>query len=118
MGNAVNRFVLQLLERAGKTAAQAALLELTAENLKAGVSTTALNALQFHWAPLAGFALGGFVVSMLTSIGSVPVGQAGSPSLVKEAAVDVPVPVLPAPAVAAPTDSAAVLAEAQAIHPL
>lgn len=60
-------------ERALKTAAQAAFLAVGADSLAA-------NALTFDWASMGGFALGGLVLSLLTSIGSAA-GTDGSPSL-------------------------------------
>lgn len=63
------------LERASKTAAQAALLVLGADQL---------NVFAASWADVAGFALGGCVLSLLTSIVSAPIGPVRSPSLVTE----------------------------------
>ncbi len=59
-------------ERALKTAAQSALLVLAAEQL---------DALTVDWVGLLGYALGGAVLSILTSIASSRVGYEGSPSL-------------------------------------
>ena len=61
-------------ERAAKTAAQSALLVIGADQL---------NALQADWENVAGFALGGFVLSLLTSVASARVGGVG-PSLANE----------------------------------
>lgn len=58
-------------ERAAKTAAQSALLVLAAEQV---------NALTVGWTDVAGFALGGAVLSLLTSIASNGIGGPG-PSL-------------------------------------
>ena len=68
------RFLLEATERAVKTAAQSALLLLGADQL---------NALSVDWGNVAGFALGGFVLSLLTSLASKPLGSDdGSPSIV------------------------------------
>jgi hypothetical protein len=68
------RFLLEATERAVKTAAQSALLLLGADQL---------NALSVDWSNVAGFALGGFVLSLLTSLASKPLGSDdGSPSIV------------------------------------
>lgn len=61
-------------ERAVSTAAQAALLALGAE---------ALNVLQADWVTVAGFALGGAVLSLLKSLIASRVGDGDSASLVK-----------------------------------
>ena len=68
------RFVLETLERAVKTGAQSALLIFGADQI---------NALSADWVNVAGFALGGFVLSVLTSVASKPLGpDTGSPSVV------------------------------------
>lgn len=59
-------------ERAVKTAAQAAVLAVGADSLAA-------NALVFDWQAMGGFALGGAVLSLLTSVGSGLNG--GGPSI-------------------------------------
>ena len=68
-------FLKDTLERAIKTAAQAVILGLA---LGEG-----FNAFAVDWQLGAGFALGGFVLSVLTSIASSRVGYKGSPSLIK-----------------------------------
>ena len=68
-------FWLAALERAVKTAAQSALLVLGAEQI---------NALNADWADVAGFALGGAVLSVLTSVASNSVGGHDGPSLTTE----------------------------------
>lgn len=72
------RFWIATGERAAKTAAQTAL----------AVSTLGMgfNAFVVNWGDVAGVALGGAVVSILTSIASSGVGGDGSPSLVGEQA--------------------------------
>ena len=66
-------FWLAVVERAGKTAAQTAVALLAADGV---------NLLSLDWRA-AGVTVGGAaVLSVLTSIGSLTVGQVGSPSLV------------------------------------
>jgi hypothetical protein len=72
------RFWRETAERAAKTAAQAALLVLGADQL---------NALSADWAQVVGFAAGGAVLSVLTSIASSRVGDP-TPSLVPQEEVD------------------------------
>ncbi len=68
------RFALEAFERAVKTAAQSALLLIGADQV---------NALSVDWGNVGAFALGGFVLSLLTSIASKPLGSDdGSPSVV------------------------------------
>jgi hypothetical protein len=62
------------LERALKTAAEGALIYIGAERL---------SAWDWDWVGLAGYALAGFVLSLLFSVGSIAVGTKGIPSLVK-----------------------------------
>lgn len=72
------RFLLAALERATKTAAQSAILVLGAEQV---------NVLSVTWPEVGGFALGGFALSLLTSIGSDVVTAEDGPSLANEVAV-------------------------------
>lgn len=68
------RYILETLERASKTAAQSAILIFGADQL---------DAINADWAHVASFALGGFIISVLTSIASKPIGvDDGSPSVV------------------------------------
>ena len=68
------RFILETVERAVKSAAQAALLVIGADQL---------DALSADWGNVASFAVGGFVLSVLTSVASKPFGvDDGSPSVV------------------------------------
>ena len=60
------------LERAAKTAAQSAVLVIGADQF---------NALAVSWGEVGGFALGGFVLSVLTSVGSDAVSSQHGPSL-------------------------------------
>ena len=64
------------LERAIKTAAQSAIVG-------AGFTSVTANALTFDWVALGGFAAGGFVLSVLSSVGSY--AFTGSASAVKPA---------------------------------
>ena len=66
-------FWFDAAERAIKTAAQSALLILGAEQL---------NALTVDWVGLLGYALGGALLSLLSSLASTRVGFPDSPSLV------------------------------------
>lgn len=65
------------LERATKSAAQVAILVLGADQL---------NVLSADWPDVGGFALGGFVLSLLTSVASAGVAGTG-PSLANEVAL-------------------------------
>jgi hypothetical protein len=85
MTNPVQRFVRDVAERAVKTAAQSALLGLITQN--AGH----LDALAVRWQPVAGLALGGFVLSILTSLGSQPFGDSSSASLLSGTHTSAPV---------------------------
>jgi hypothetical protein len=68
------RFWKQTIERMVKTAAQAPIL---AFSLGEG-----FNAFDMDWQLAGGFALGGAIVSLLTSLASAPVGHPTDPSLV------------------------------------
>lgn len=68
------RFWVQALERAIKTAAQAVLLTVGAD---------LVNALSLDPVLLAGYGLGGFLLSLLTSVATAPIGaDKQSPSVV------------------------------------
>ncbi|HEX6969094.1 MAG TPA: holin [Micromonosporaceae bacterium] len=69
------RFWRQAAERAVKSAAQAA--------LGLWVGAEVFNAWDADWAKAGGVALGGAVLSLLSSLASGGVGQPGSPSAVK-----------------------------------
>ena len=71
-------FATAALERALKTAAQSAILVFGADQF---------NALQADWETAGGFALGGFVLSLLTSVVSANLGNVDGPSLANEVAV-------------------------------
>jgi hypothetical protein len=68
-------FWLQAFERAVKSAAQALLLLWGADQF--------FDAMTVDWQGALGVAAGAAVLSVLTSLVSVPVGQSGSPSMVK-----------------------------------
>lgn len=61
-------YALAVLERAVKTAAQSALLVFGADQI---------NALNANWADVGGFAAGGFVLSVLTSLATSGFGGNG-----------------------------------------
>lgn len=61
-------YALAVLERAVKTAAQSALLVFGADQL---------NAMSASWSDAAGFAAGGFVLSVLTSLATSGFGGNG-----------------------------------------
>ena len=61
-------YLLAVVERATKTAAQAALLVLGADQV---------NAMHASWGDVGGFALGGFVLSVLTSLATSGFGGNG-----------------------------------------
>ena len=103
MADAVLDFVKQVGERAGKTAAEAALLALGSEN------ASHLNALTVNWYPVLGFGLGGAILSVLFSLASVPVGQPGSPSLVKQQDASVAPASVPAEPLTDPVAAAAAI---------
>lgn len=67
-------YAYAVLERAVKSAAQAALLVLGADQI---------DALSASWADVGGFALGGFVLSVLTSLATSGFGNDG-PSVIGE----------------------------------
>ena len=67
------------LERAIKTAAQSAVLVIGADQF---------NALAVSWPEVGGFALGGFALSILTSVGSDAVSSQHGPSLTNAERLD------------------------------
>lgn len=74
-------FWVQALERALKTAAQFSIFYLVGANTAEDSPVNFFNA-NFRLGDLIGFAASGFVLSLLTSIASRPIGQNNSPSLV------------------------------------
>ena len=75
------RFWIAASERAAKTAAQAAILAILGS---AALTESAVNALGVDWLTVLGFALGGAVLSYLTSIVSANFGKNPGPSLADE----------------------------------
>lgn len=67
-------FWMQVLERAIKSFAQSAMLAIGASK--------GFNLFTLEWHSLIGFALGGMLLSVLTSIASANVGPRANPSLV------------------------------------
>jgi hypothetical protein len=67
-------FWIDTAERAAKTCAQSALLAIGADQL---------NALAADWQTVASFALGGAVLSVLTSLASLKIGPEDTPRVVK-----------------------------------
>ena len=76
------QFWKDAVERALKTAAQAAILVLVGAG---GDESTGLNLLHVDLAEVAGWAAGGAVLSLLFSVGSdlLPIGTKGTASLAK-----------------------------------
>lgn len=70
----MGKFWRETTERAVKSAAQAALLVIGADQL---------DVFAADWQNVAGFALGGAVLSVLTSLASFKLGPADSPSAVE-----------------------------------
>jgi hypothetical protein len=73
--NPIRAYVSAIVERAVKSAAQSALLAFGADKI---------DVLHADWQTVLGFAGGGFVLSVLTSLASSGVGNSG-PSLTTEA---------------------------------
>lgn len=68
-------------ERAAKTAAQAAILAILGSGM---MSAEAVNAFEINWPVVLGFAIGGAVLSVLTSVVSANFGKNAGPSLADE----------------------------------
>ncbi len=68
-------------ERSAKTAAQAAILAILGSGM---MSEEAVNAFSVNWLAVIGFALGGAILSVLTSLISAPLGKNTGPSLADE----------------------------------
>lgn len=75
-------FTISALERALKTAAQAAVLAIVGTGSMEAVQA---DAFVVNWMAVLGFAVGGFVLSYLTSVASANVGKWPGPSLTDEA---------------------------------
>lgn len=69
------KFWADAADRALKSAAQAVILAW-------GIGDVAANALEFDWQLGLGFATGGAVISLLTSIASADIGEAGTPQAI------------------------------------
>jgi Putative lactococcus lactis phage r1t holin len=69
-------FFLATLERALRTAAQAAIIAIVGTGVMAAQDAQ-INAFTVDWAAVAGFSLGGFVLSVLFSLVGGTFGQAG-----------------------------------------
>ena len=67
-------FWIDTAERAAKSTAQAALLAIGAAQV---------DVFSADWQTIAGFALGGGVLSVLTSLASLKIGPEDSPSVVR-----------------------------------
>lgn len=72
---ASRKFWSEAADRALKTAAQAPLLAW-------GVGDVAMNAFDLDWSLGLGLALGGALFSLLTSVGSANIGEAGTASVI------------------------------------
>ena len=79
-------FAIAALERALKTAAQAAILAIIGTGM-AATQDAQVNAFTVDWAAVGGFAIGGFVLSALFSIASNRFGKWEGPSLADEAVI-------------------------------
>lgn len=75
-------FTMAALERALKTMAQVAILAIVGTGAMENAQT---NVFAVDWLAVLGFALGGFVLSYLTSVSSNNLGSWGGPSLADEA---------------------------------
>jgi len=75
------RFWIAAGERAAKTAAQAAVLAILGSGM---LSEAAVDAFTVNWLMVLGFAIGGAILSALTSIASAPLGANPGPSLADE----------------------------------
>ena len=79
-------FALAALEKALKTAAQAAILAIIGTGM-AATQDAQVNAFTVDWVAVGGFALGGFVLSVLFSVASNRLGKWEGPSLTDEAII-------------------------------
>lgn len=77
-------FTLSALERALKTAAQVAILAIVGTGAMENAQT---NVFAVDWLAVLGFAIGGFVLSYLTSVASDHYGKWPGPSLTDEAVI-------------------------------
>lgn len=74
------RFWREALERAVKTSAQAAILRIAGEGAAAAAGYDVFNV---EWLSVLGYAAGGFVISVLTSLSTSSMGAPDSPSAIK-----------------------------------
>lgn len=77
------KFWIAASERAAKTFAQAAVLAILGTGMMAASDVT-VNAFTVDWLTVLGFAVGGAVLSYLTSVISAPMGKNFGPSLADE----------------------------------
>jgi|AntAceMinimDraft_12_1070368.scaffolds.fasta_scaffold08008_8 hypothetical protein len=77
------KFWIAASERAAKTFAQAAVLAILGTGMMAASDVT-VNAFTVDWLTVLGFAVGGAVLSYLTSVISAPMGKNVGPSLADE----------------------------------
>lgn len=77
------KFWLAASERAAKTFAQAAVLAILGTGMMAASDVT-VNAFTVDWLAVLGFAVGGAILSYLTSVISAPMGKNFGPSLADE----------------------------------
>jgi hypothetical protein len=75
------RFWIAASERAAKTAAQAAILAILGSGM---MSEAAVDAFSVNWLAVLSFAIGGAILSFLTSIVSTNFGPNPGPSLADE----------------------------------
>ena len=66
---------METLERAIKTAAQSAILSISADQI---------NVITLNWFGILGYSAGGFLLSVLTSICSIRFGEVNSPNLLNK----------------------------------
>jgi hypothetical protein len=76
-------FWIAASERAGKTFAQAAVLAILGTGMMAASDVT-VNAFTVDWLVVLGFAVGGAILSYLSSVISAPLGKNVGPSLADE----------------------------------
>ena len=81
-------WLLAVLERAVKTAAQVAVLAILASGVTTGQGDQiGFDVATVDWAAVARFAAGGAILSVLTSLASGWIGERGTPSLTRAESV-------------------------------